>query len=93
MNQSEIKEILLDEFDMQVAHVDKAAERIHEFDSELAGKFAAYVKDRKIPECSAGKYTFEMLCKDYRLSPVGAFLMLDWLRKQKEKAAYALSLL
>lgn len=93
MDRIEIKEILLDEFDMQAAHVEQAAERICEFDSELAEKFAAYVKERKAPELAEGAYTFETLQQDYRLKPVGAFLMLDWLRRDRESAEYALSLL
>lgn len=93
MEWSEIKEILLDEFDMQKAHVDKAADRIQGFDRELAEKFATYVRDRKSPELSEGKYTFEILQRDYKLSPVGVFLMLDWLQKDRERAEYALSLL
>lgn len=93
MDQSEIKEVLLDEFDMQIAHVDKAVERIHKFDGMLAEAFVAYVKDKKIPELSEGKYAFEILQRDYRLSPVGVFLMLDWLKKDKERAEYALSLI
>ena len=93
MDKSGIREMLLDEFDMQIAHVDKAAERIHKFDGKLAEAFTSYVKDKKIPELSEGKYSFENLQNDYGLNPIGVFLMLDWLKKDKARAEYALSLI
>jgi len=43
-----------------------------------------------LPLYCIGGYTFEKLTQDYKMKPVGAFLTLDWLVREPEKASAAL---
>lgn len=90
MDNTELREILLDDFDMQMAHVDKAVKQINAFDKDMEKMFFKYLSDKKKPEIIEGKYSFEDLLNIYQLTPIGAFLMLDWLRKDAETAEYIL---
>lgn len=43
-----------------------------------------------LPQNCVGGYTFKKLTHDYKMKPVGAFLTLDWLIREPEKACAAL---
>jgi len=67
--------------------VSNMVEKIKAMDPELLAVFSLWCDNGKTPDIEVEGFTFESLVNDYDMNPVGAFLTLDWLRKEPEKAS------
>ena len=61
-------------------------EKIKAMDTELLAFFFHWCDNGKTPDIEIEGFTFESLINDYDMNSVGAFLTLDWLCKEPEKA-------
>lgn len=86
MDKTELREILLDEFDMQAEYIDATLKQIEEFGDELKEVFWAYLHTKKIPDFSVGNYSCMSLVEKHKFTAIGAFLLLDWMKKDMDAA-------
>lgn len=70
--------------------VDATIEKIEKFQPSILDAFKLWISDGKTPDFSVEGYAFSDLIKQYDMKPVGAFLTLDWLLREPEKASHAL---
>ena len=64
--------------------------KIEKFSHDMQIAFELWVNEGKAPLMVKEGYSFEILCKDYGMNPVGAFLTLDWLEREPLQASLAL---
>ena len=64
--------------------------KLNHLHPEIATAFITWLSEGKIPTLSVEGYSFATLTRNYGMSPVGAFLTLDWLQREPEKASAAL---
>lgn len=93
MDKTELREILSDEFDMQEMYIDAAMEQIEAFENELKEPFFSFLITRKMPNIKEGEYSCQSLVEKHNFTVIGAFLFLDWLKKDKEAAEVSLMFL
>lgn len=91
MDKAELREILLDEFDMQAYHIDAAIKQAEELDHEIKEAFLDFVKTKKVPDIEVGKYSCKLLVEAHKFTVIGALFLLDWLKKDAEAAETALA--
>lgn len=93
MDKTELREILLDEFDMQETYMDATLEQIENMEEELKEPFFSYLSTKKMPDMGEGKYSCQSLVEKHKFTVIGAFLFLDWMKKDKEAAEASLMFL
>lgn len=54
--------------------------------------FNVWIETHNEPSLSIEGYSFNCLVQNYGMNPIGAFLTLDWLLREPEKAKKALQL-
>lgn len=91
MDKAELREILLDEFDMQVYHIDATIKQIEELENDLKEAFFTFLQTKKVPDIEVGKYSCKLLVKEHKFTVIGALFLLDWLKKDVEAAETALT--
>ena len=57
---------------------------------QIKDVFEQWHLDGAIPSITLEGYTFQTLVNQFGMKPVGAFITLDWLKREPEKAARAL---
>lgn len=70
--------------------VDSTIEKIERFQPDIVSAFSSWLSDGKSPSISVAGYSFSDLIIQYGMKPVGAFITLDWLTRDPEKATNAL---
>lgn len=80
----DLKNRLLDDYDVQPELIDDMIEQIQGFGSTLKKEFFDYLESRELPEVC------QRLVKEYGFLPIGAFMMQDWLEKEPEASQMAL---
>ncbi len=88
MDTTSLKEILIDDFDMQMSHINETIEQIQGFNENLLSLFYEFLEDGNFPNITVEGYNSNDLVKKYNLTEIGAFMMLDWLQKDPEEAKY-----
>ena len=56
----------------------------------VAESFESWLYQGKLPNIEIEGYTYSILVNDYGMKPVGAFLTLDWLCRDPQKAILSL---
>lgn len=84
MSITELKDRLLDDYDVQSELIDNTVEQIQGFGSTLQKEFFDYLEKQELSEACTN------LIKEYGLLPIGAFMIQDWLEKNPEEAQMAL---
>lgn len=73
------------------AHMfDNTIEKIDKFQPDIAKAFLLWLSEGKTPCISVEGFSFSDLIDQYGMKPVGAFITLDWLIRDPEKASKAL---
>lgn len=70
--------------------IEQTADKIENFEPEIREVFELWLSDGTMPKITLEGYTFKDLIHQYGMKPIGAFITLDWLKKEPEKAAKAL---
>lgn len=86
MDKKELREILLDEFDMQAYHMDATIKQAEELGDKIKEAFFSYLQTKKVPDIEVGKYSCKSLVEEHRFTEIGALFFLDWLEKDAEAA-------
>lgn len=66
--------------------IEKTLAKLENLQPQVALMFSSWVNTGKIPETSIEGFTFSILVNDYGMKPIGAFLTLDWLVREPERA-------
>jgi hypothetical protein len=57
---------------------------------QLRLAFGIWLRTRQAPTLDIEGFTFDQLANEYKMSPYGAFLTLDWLLREPQRASHAL---
>lgn len=71
--------------------VEKTLEKIEQFSPIIKDSFQKWAKTGKSSDTAIEGYCFDDLVKKYGMKPVGAFITLDWLIREPEKAKASLA--
>lgn len=86
MNDDDLREYLLEEFDVQIRYVDSIVYQVKGFTNELKCEFYKYVEDGKRSSIEIKGYTIKDLKNKFGLNEIGSFLALSWIESDSEKA-------
>ena len=70
--------------------IEQTASKIENFEPEIKETFELWLLDGTVPKITLEGYTYKELIHQFGMKPVGAFITLDWLKKEPEKATKAL---
>lgn len=93
MDRDELRGILLDEFDMQPAHMDATLNQVEELEDGVKEAFLTFLQTKKVPDIEVGKYSCKSLIENHKFTVIGALLLLDWMKKDAEAAETSLMFL
>ena len=71
--------------------IEKTADKIEFFSPVVAEVFDNWSKNKSQPDISIEGFAFKDLITKWDMNPVGAFITLDWLLREPEKAKRALN--
>ncbi len=66
--------------------IDSTIIKIERLSPIIAEAFEKWVKNNLHPDLSVEGYSYEELVNEWGMKPVGAFITLDWLIREPEKA-------
>lgn len=81
---------LLNEENYPVHMVEGTIAKLKKLQPVVADSFDSWLKQGKLPNIEIEGYTYSILANDYGMKPVGAFLTLDWLCRDPQKAILSL---
>lgn len=84
MDKNELREILLDEFDMQTAYIDETMKQIEDLEEGIKEILFTFLQTKKVPDIEVGKYSCKSLVENHKFTVIGALLLLDWMKKDLE---------
>ncbi len=87
----ELLERLQGEFAYPKAGAEMVASKIMNLQPALRDDFVKWWKSGEIPVLEIEGISMSVLLKQHKLNPIGAFLTLDWLIREPEKAAQAIA--
>lgn len=70
--------------------LEKTIKKIQNFNEQISFVFNQWVVDNTTPQITIEGFSFEFLVHTMKMQPVGAFITLDWLLREPEKAKRAL---
>lgn len=89
MDKSVIKEILAKEGYPDFM-IESTVEKIGNFAPDIASAFAEWLDKGIEPNLEVEGFSYAMLMQTYEMKPTGAFITLDWLYREPERAKKAL---
>ena len=81
---------LLKEENYPTHMVDVTIEKLNKLQPIVLDNFEAWLNEGIIPDIEIEGYSYRVLVNDYGMKPVGAFLTLDWLCRDPQKASLSL---
>ena len=89
MNNEILTKLLKDE--NYPAHmVEGTIAKLNKLQPVVADSFDSWLNHGKLPIIEIEGYTYSILINDYGMKPVGAFLTLDWICRDPQKAILSL---
>ena len=70
--------------------LEQTADKVEKLSYDIAKAFEDWVEDGTIPTMEICGYSYDKLIKNFNMRPIAAFLALDWLVREPEKASEAL---
>lgn len=70
--------------------IEQTVSKIENFEPEIKEAFELWLLDGTVPKITLEGYTYKDLLHQYGMKPIGAFITMDWLKKEPEKATKAL---
>jgi len=71
--------------------IDRTITKINNFSGTLLDAFNDWMSSGKEPSIIVEEYSYKELTDSFNMKPIGAFITLDWLIKEPEKAKKALN--
>src|SRR5258707_7292228 len=89
-NRARIAQRLVDEFEYPEIGALLVADRLAAVTGSLADQFAEWWRNGTSPDLSVQGYTFGSLTERGGMNPIAAFLTLDWLERDPQRATTSL---
>ena len=70
--------------------LEKTIEKVERFAPTVMEVFEEWSKSKKEPAISIEGFSYRQLVSEYGMKPVGAFITLDWILRDPQKAVAAL---
>lgn len=70
--------------------LEQTADKVERMDERIKAAFEEWVDNDVIPTIEIEGWSYNKLVEKFKMRPVAAFLALDWLTREPEKAAKAL---
>lgn len=70
--------------------LEQTADKVERMDERIKAAFEEWVDNDVIPTIEIEGWSYNKLVEKFKMRPVAAFLVLDWLTREPEKAAKAL---
>ena len=70
--------------------IENTVAKLERLQPSVASSFSTWINEGKIPEAVVEGFTYATLINDYGMTPIGAFLTLDWLVRDPQKASASL---
>ncbi len=70
--------------------IENTLHKLSNLQPQTATALEKWLKDGKTPSLNVEGYTFSILTTKFGMQPIGAFLTLDWLCREPQKASDAL---
>ena len=86
MNKKEIMNILISEYSYSEKSAPVVFKKIELMDQEIREAFEEYLINKETTDLSVGNYDYEQLIQSYNMTPIAAFLTLDWLKREPKAA-------
>ena len=90
MDRARIKEILVEEKYPEFM-IEKTADKIESFSPVVAKAFHVWCESKEHSNIVVEGFSFKDLISKWGMNPIGAFITLDWLMREPEKAKEALN--
>lgn len=90
MDRVRIKEILVEEKYPEFM-IEKTADKIENFSQIVAKAFRVWYESKEHSSIVVEGFSFKDLISKWGMNPIGAFITLDWLMREPEKAKEALN--
>ncbi len=81
---------LLEEENYSAHMVETTIAKLDKLQPIIADSFESWLNEGKFPNIEVEGYSYRVLVDDYGMKPVGAFLTLDWLCRNPQKALLSL---
>lgn len=81
---------LLKEEDYSDHMIDATIVKLCNLQSVVADNFESWLNKGILPNLEIEGYSYQILVNDYGMKPIGAFLTLDWLCRDPQKASLSL---
>ena len=66
--------------------LEKTADKVENLSLPLKESFSLWVESGREPSLSIKGYSYSILIEKFKMKPVGAFITLDWIMREPEKA-------
>lgn len=64
--------------------------KLNRLQPKVADSFESWLNEGILPNIEIEGYSYRILVNEYGMKPVGAFLTLDWLCRDPQKASFSL---
>lgn len=91
MEINQVKDRLVREYGYSSSGVEIIAAQLLRLEPQLSAAFEEWWNSGNVPKAEIEGYSFERLQNEHGMNPIAAFLTLDWLLREPEKAKVALS--
>ena len=81
---------LLKEENYPAHMVDATIAKLNKLQTIVLENFEVWLNEGTLPDFEVEGYSYQVLVNDYGMKPVGAFLTLDWLCRDPQKASLSL---
>ncbi len=90
INVNKLRDYLVKEYDYPAFMVEKTIDKVEKFDSDIYHEFEHWLSSGEESGIQVEGYSIRMLIDKYKMNVVGAYLTLDWLKREPEDAKKAL---
>jgi hypothetical protein len=90
MKKEELVDLLKEKYGYPQAGAVLVADKLSKFQRETRQAFEVYLETEAKPDISVEGFDFDRLTSQYEMNPIAAFLTLDWLLREPEKAVESL---
>jgi hypothetical protein len=88
---NKLKAFLVEKYDYPAFMAEKTIDKVEKLDPLIYQEFERWLDSGEEPRTEIEGYSVKKLINKYKMNEVGAFLTLDWLKREPDEAKKALS--
>lgn len=90
IDEKKLRDYLVEKCDYPAFMVERTIEKVKNLDLEIYNELEKWLDSGELSDIEICGYTVKVLIEKYKMTEVGAFLTLDWLKREPEEAKKAL---